>query len=100
MPHLTRGTLLQQGTTFDGLFAQPCTTATSAFRPCESGCVRFGTLGVLAYVGAEGVGSVGALLLGFLGLSFLVGGLLANPGCEITALANIFLPRDKRMHFL
>ncbi len=59
-----------------------------------------GTLGVLAYVGAEGVGLVGALLLGFLGLSFLVGGLLANPGCEITALANIFLPRDKRMHFL
>ncbi len=59
-----------------------------------------GTLGVLSYVGAEGVGPVGALLLGFLGLSFLVGGLLANPGCEITALANIFLPRDKRMHFL
>ena len=59
-----------------------------------------GTLGVLAYVGADGVGPVGALLLGFLGLSFLVGGLLANPGCEITALVNIFLPRDKRMHFL
>ncbi len=57
-------------------------------------------MGVLAYVGTEGVGPVGALLLGFLGLSFLVGGLVANPGCEITALANIFLPRDKRMHFL
>ena len=59
-----------------------------------------GTLGVLWYVGADDVGSVGALLLGFLGLSFLVGGVLANPGCEITALTNIFLPRDKRMHFL
>ena len=59
-----------------------------------------GTLGVLGYVGADDVGPVGTLLLGFLGLSFLVGGVLANPGCEITALANIFLPRDKRMHFL
>ena len=34
----------------------------------------------------------------FLGLSFLVGGLMANPGCEITALVNLVLPPEKRLH--
>jgi len=34
----------------------------------------------------------------FLGLSFLVGGLMANPGCEITALVNLVLPAEKRVH--
>jgi len=34
----------------------------------------------------------------FLGLSFLVGGLMANPGCEITALFNLLLPAEKRLH--
>ncbi len=33
-----------------------------------------------------------------LGLSFLVGGLMANPGCEITALINLLLPAEKRLY--
>ena len=39
--------------------------------------------------------SLAAILLG---LSFLVGGLIANPGCEITALVNLVLPAEKRVH--
>ena len=39
--------------------------------------------------------SLGVILLG---LSFLVGGLMANPGCEITALVNLLLPAEKRVH--
>ncbi len=58
-----------------------------------------GTLGAVAFLGAEALGALGASILGFLGVSFLVGGLMANPGCEITALANLLLPRRKRVHF-
>lgn len=32
----------------------------------------------------------------FLGVSFLVGGIMGNPGCEITALPNLFF--RKRLH--
>jgi endonuclease/exonuclease/phosphatase (EEP) superfamily protein YafD len=39
-----------------------------------------------------------SLALFFLGLSFLVGGIIANPGCEITALVNLLLPKPKRVH--
>ncbi len=41
---------------------------------------------------------VASLAVIFLGLSFLVGGLIANPGCEITALVNLLLPAGKRLH--
>jgi len=41
---------------------------------------------------------VASLAMIFLGLSFLVGGLMANPGCEITALVNLLLPAEKRLH--
>ncbi len=40
---------------------------------------------------------VGAAALALLGLSFVVGGLLANPGCELTALPNLVL--EKKRHF-
>jgi hypothetical protein len=33
-----------------------------------------------------------------LGVSFLLGGLMANPGCEITALLNLGKPAEKRIH--
>jgi hypothetical protein len=44
-------------------------------------------------------------LLGFialmaLGLSFLVGGLLAIPGCELSALPNLILPERYRFTYL
>ena len=40
----------------------------------------------------------GGLLLFFLAASFIVGGLMANPGCEITALPNLLLSAEKRLH--
>ena len=36
--------------------------------------------------------------LGFLGVSFLAGSLLAHPGCEITVLPNLLLSPEKRLH--
>jgi hypothetical protein len=39
-----------------------------------------------------------AAVLVWLGLSFLAGGLMGNPGCEITALPNLLLPAKKRVH--
>lgn len=41
---------------------------------------------------------VAALIL--LGLSFVVGGIVGNPGCELTALPNLLLPKMKRVHCL
>lgn len=38
-----------------------------------------------------------ALALALLGLSFVIGGLSGNPGCEITALPNLLLERKR--HF-
>lgn len=40
---------------------------------------------------------IASVALGLLGLSLIVGGLLANPGCEVTALPNLFL--QKKTHF-
>ncbi len=39
-----------------------------------------------------------SLAVMLLGLSFLVGGLMANPGCELTALLNLLLPAERRLH--
>ncbi len=58
------------------------------------------TLGMIGVVGPSELGGWGTALLLFLGVSFLVGGLLGNPGCEITALPNLILPSDKKVHCL
>lgn len=61
--------------------------------------------GLAALVGAAFVpwgepgGVAGGLVLVFFGLSFLAGGLMANPGCEVTALLNLVLPAEKRINF-
>jgi hypothetical protein len=47
----------------------------------------------------EAGGIAGGLVLIFFGLSFLAGGLMANPGCEVTALPNLLLPAEKRVNF-
>ena len=41
---------------------------------------------------------VGAALLGLLAFSLILGGLIANPGCEVTALPNVVL--KKKWNFL
>jgi hypothetical protein len=64
--------------------------------------VAFGlaTLAVIPLVGFEALTGWGVVALLFLGISFLVGGLAGNPGCEVTALPNLVLPRAKQVHFL
>lgn len=54
----------------------------------------------IAVVGVQGLGIVRAGILGLLGASFVLGGIMRNPGCEITALLNLFLPRQKQVHFI
>ncbi len=58
------------------------------------------TVVATAFWGPSEVGWLGFTALMLLGVSFLVGGLTANPGCEITALPNVVLPSDKRLHCL
>jgi hypothetical protein len=45
------------------------------------------------------VSVLGFLALMALGLSFLIGGLLAIPGCELSALPNLMLPKRFRFTF-
>ncbi len=51
------------------------------------------------YFGSERLGLAGMVDLVFLGVSFLVRGLIGNPGCELSALPNLVLPTKKRIHF-
>lgn len=49
-------------------------------------------------IGPQKLTIYGSLALIFLGVSFLVGGITGNPGCEITAVPNLFLPEEKKLH--
>jgi hypothetical protein len=55
---------------------------------------------VVPFVEYQGAEIIGVVVLIILGLSFLVGGLVANPGCEVTALLNLVLPAKKRVHVI
>ena len=57
------------------------------------------TLGLTVYLGVDQLSLFGVLALGCLGFSFIVSGLIANSGCEISALPNALLPEEKRQHF-
>jgi len=60
-------------------------------------------LGTLAFVVVTGTSTLtiwGAIALIALGLSFLVGGIVGNPGCELTAIPNLFLSENKKAHCL
>ena len=59
-----------------------------------------GTLVLVALVGTSTLTLWGTIGLVALGLSFLVGGLAGNPGCELTAIPNLFLPKEKKCHCL
>ncbi len=43
---------------------------------------------------------LGVLALVVAGATFIVAGVIANPGCEITALPNLLLPAGRRLHCL
>ena len=80
------------------------TPSVKTLRPlCVGGSSRviFG-LAVFAVAFAFGtrpLGLGGLLALLFVGLSFVVGGFLGTPGCELSALPNLQLPRTKHVHF-
>ena len=57
-----------------------------------------GTFVVIGILGFEALGWFGTVILGALGVSFVIGGLAGIPGCEISAIPNIFLPRSRRFH--
>lgn len=54
---------------------------------------------VLGFIGVDAFGIVGTVLLAGLGVSFISGGLFAIPGCEITAIPNLLLPKSMHFHF-
>ena len=41
---------------------------------------------------------LGVFALVLAGLTFLIAGIRANPGCEITALPNLFLPANRQLN--
>lgn len=57
-----------------------------------------GTFFVIWFIGPQKLTMFGSLALIFLGVSFFVGGIMGNPGCEITAIPNLFLSKEKRLH--
>ena len=57
-----------------------------------------GTLLAVLVMGLPALGLAAAIALVLLGVSFIVGGLLGNPGCEITALPNLLLPKRIRLY--
>ena len=59
-----------------------------------------GTFVLIWIIGVDSLGTFGTGALVFLGASFVIGGLMGNPGCEITAIPNLFRPRGKRVHCL
>ena len=55
-----------------------------------------GTLGSLLFIGSLGPWAFWGLAC--LGLSFLIAGIFAVPGCEITAIPNLLLPANRQIH--
>jgi len=51
--------------------------------------VVFGVATLVSLVFVDDIGLLAQSAIAFLGVSFLLGGLMANPGCEITALPNL-----------
>jgi hypothetical protein len=63
-------------------------------RPLFFGRLLRVLFGVATLVSLPFLGPIGLLAQtasAFLGVSFLVGGIIGNPGCEITALPNLVL---------
>ncbi|MDH3215836.1 MAG: hypothetical protein OEN01_06025 [Candidatus Krumholzibacteria bacterium] len=59
-----------------------------------------GTFALIAAIGPSTLTTWGTVALVALGLSFLIGGLMGNPGCELTAIPNLLLSEKKKVHCL
>ncbi|MCX5852507.1 MAG: hypothetical protein NT072_10725 [Deltaproteobacteria bacterium] len=60
--------------------------------------VGVGSLVLIYAIGVNTLTPIGTGALAFLGISFLIGGLVANPGCELTAIPNLFLSQENKIH--
>jgi hypothetical protein len=59
-----------------------------------------GTIVLVAVIGPSNLTIWGTVALVALGISFLIGGIAGNPGCELTAIPNLFLSKKKKVHCL
>jgi len=59
-----------------------------------------GTLALVAVIDTSTLSIWGTFALIALGLSFVVGGIVGNPGCELTAIPNLFFSKKKKAHCL
>jgi hypothetical protein len=60
----------------------------------------FGTIILVVVIGPSNLTIWGTFALVVLGISFLIGGILGNPGCELTAIPNLFFSKEKKVHCL
>jgi hypothetical protein len=62
--------------------------------------VLFGvvTFVLIWVIGVNTLTLIGTVALAILGVSFIIGGLTGNPGCEITAIPNLFRSKENRLH--
>ena len=59
-----------------------------------------GTFALIPVFGPSALTLWGTIALVVLGGSFLIGGIVGNPGCELTAIPNLFISEGKRIHCL
>jgi hypothetical protein len=57
-----------------------------------------GTFILIWVVGVDTLTFIGTGALVFLGASFLIGGLMGNPGCELTAIPNLFRSKENQIY--
>ncbi|MCK5408300.1 MAG: hypothetical protein KAJ37_12615, partial [Candidatus Krumholzibacteria bacterium] len=59
-----------------------------------------GTFVLVAVIGPSNLTFWGTVALVVLGISFVIGGAVGNPGCELTAIPNLLLSKGKKIHCL
>jgi hypothetical protein len=57
-----------------------------------------GTFVLIWAVGVDTLTFIGTGALAFLGASLIIGGLMRNPGCELTAIPNLFRSKENKIH--
>lgn len=57
-----------------------------------------GTFVLIWAVGVNVLTFIGTGALAFLAVSLIIGGLMGNPGCELTAIPNLFRSKENQIH--